>query len=42
MFLTQCKLIVNDKEFIACKLEFFLNPKPINQEISAERERSIT
>jgi hypothetical protein len=37
------KLIVNNVEIIACKLELFKNPIIyfINQEISAERERSI-
>jgi hypothetical protein len=41
--LTPCKLIVNNVEIIACILEFFKNPKIdfINQEISADRERSI-
>jgi hypothetical protein len=44
MFLTQCKLIINDIEIIACKLELYKNPiiDFINQEISAERERGIT
>ncbi len=44
IFLTQCKLIINDTEIIACKLEFFKNPKIdiVNQEISEERETSIT
>jgi hypothetical protein len=42
--LTHCKLIINDEEIIACKLELFKNPvlEFTNQEISAERERSIT
>jgi hypothetical protein len=33
-----CKLIINDVEIIACKLELFKNPiiDFINQEISAE------
>jgi hypothetical protein len=33
-----------DKEIIVCKIELFKNPiiDLINQEISAERERSIT
>jgi hypothetical protein len=41
---TQCKLIVNNIEIIACKLELFKNPiiDLINNEISAERERSLT
>jgi hypothetical protein len=41
--LTHCKLIINNVEIIACKLELFKNPITdfINQEISAERERSI-
>jgi hypothetical protein len=41
--LTHCKLIVKKVEIIACKLELFKNPiiDFINQEISAERERSI-
>jgi hypothetical protein len=36
--------IINNVEIIACKLELFKNPiiDLINQEISAERERSIT
>jgi hypothetical protein len=40
----QCKLIINGVEIIACKLELFKNPTTdfINQEISAERERSPT
>jgi hypothetical protein len=40
----QCKLIINYVKIIACKLELFNNPMIdlINQEISAERERSIT
>ncbi len=43
MFLTQCKLINNNVEIIACILELFKNPiiDFINQEISAERERLI-
>ena len=43
IFLTQCQLIINNVEIIACKLELFKNPIIyfINQEISAERERSI-
>jgi hypothetical protein len=42
--LTQCKLIIHDVEIIACKLKLFKNPiiDLINQEIRAERERSIT
>jgi hypothetical protein len=38
------KLIINNVESIGCKLELFKNPIIyfINQEISAERERSIT
>jgi hypothetical protein len=43
--LTQCKLIINNVEkIIAGKLELFKNPiiDYINQEIRAERERSIT
>jgi hypothetical protein len=41
--LTQCKLIINNVEIIVCKSELFKNPiiDFINQEISAERERSI-
>ncbi len=41
--LTLCKLIINNVEIIACKLELFQNPIIyfINQDISAERERSI-
>ncbi len=37
------KLIINNVEIIACKLELFKNPITdfINQEISAEREISI-
>jgi hypothetical protein len=40
---TQCKLILNNLEIIACKLQLFKNPVIdfIKQEISAERERSI-
>ncbi len=40
----QCQLIINCVEIIACKLELFKNPTIdfINQEISAERERSLT
>ncbi len=36
-------LIINSEEIIACKTELFKNPKIyfINQEISAERERSV-
>ncbi len=43
MFSTQCKLIINNVEIIACKLVLFKNTIIgfINQEISAERERSI-
>jgi hypothetical protein len=43
IFLTQCQLIISNIEIIACKLEMFKNPIIyfINQEISAERERSI-
>ncbi len=43
-FLNQCKLIVNNVEIIACKLELFKIPIIyfINEEISAERERSIS
>jgi hypothetical protein len=43
IFETQCKLIINNVEIIACKLELFKNPIIyfINQEISAERERSV-
>jgi hypothetical protein len=42
-FLTHCKLIINNVEIIACKLELFISPIIvfINQEISVERERSI-
>ena len=42
--LTPYKLIINDVEIIARQLELFKNPiiDFINQEISAERERSIT
>jgi hypothetical protein len=42
--LAQCKLIINTVEIIARKLELFKNPITdfINEEISAERERSIT
>ncbi len=38
-----CKLIINNVEIIACKLKLFQTPiiDFINQEISAERERSI-
>ncbi len=41
--LTQCKLIINNVEIIAIKLQLFKNQIIyfINQEISAERERSI-
>ncbi len=41
--MTPCKLIINNVEIIACKLELFTIPiiDFINQEISAERERSI-
>jgi hypothetical protein len=41
--LTQLIEIINNVEIIACKLDFFKNPiiDFINQEISAERERSI-
>jgi hypothetical protein len=41
--LTQCKLIINNVEIIACKLELLKNPITdfINQEISAGRARSI-
>jgi hypothetical protein len=43
-FETQCKLIINNVEIIACKIELFKNPKIyfIKQETSAERERSIS
>ncbi len=43
ILLTQCKIIVNNVEIIACKLELFKNTiiDYIHQEISAERERSI-
>ncbi len=43
-FKAQCNLIINDVEIIACILELFKNPiiDFINQEISAENERSIT
>ncbi len=43
-FLAQRKLIINNVEIIACKLELFKNPiiDLMNQEISADRERSIT
>ncbi len=42
-FSTQCKLIINNVEIIACKLELFKNLIIyfINQRISAEREISI-
>ncbi len=42
-FLAHCKLISNNAEIIACKVELFKNPIMyfINQEISAEKERSI-
>jgi hypothetical protein len=42
--LAHCKLIINDVEITACELELFKNPiiDFINQEIGAERERSIT
>jgi hypothetical protein len=42
--MTQFKLIINNVEIIACKLELFktLIIDFINQEISTERERSIT
>jgi hypothetical protein len=42
-FQTQSKLFINDIEIIACKLVLFKNPMInfINQEISAEKERSI-
>jgi hypothetical protein len=41
--LTQCNLIINNVEIIACKLELFKNLiiDFINRDISAERERSI-
>jgi hypothetical protein len=41
--LTQCKLIINNGENIACKLELFQNPiiDFINQKISPAMERSI-
>jgi hypothetical protein len=41
--LTHRKLIVNNVEIIACKLELFKNPiiDFIKQEISAERDGSI-
>ncbi len=37
-------LIINDVEIIACKFELLKNPiiDFINQQINAERERSIT
>ncbi len=40
----QCKLNINNAEIIACKLELLQKPiiDLIIQEISAERERSIT
>jgi hypothetical protein len=40
---THCKLSINNVEIIACQLELFKTPiiDFINQEISAERERSI-
>jgi hypothetical protein len=36
--------MINNVEIVACKLELFKNPiiDFINQEISSERERSIT
>jgi hypothetical protein len=42
--LAHCKLIILDVEIIGSKLDLFKNPiiDFINQEISAERERSIT
>ncbi len=42
--LTHCKLIINDVEIIACKIDLFKHPiiDFIIQEISAERERSLT
>jgi hypothetical protein len=45
IFQAQGKLFINNVEIIACKLELlFKNPINdfINQEINAERERSIT
>ncbi len=43
IFKTHCKLIINNVEIIACKLELFKNPiiDFINQENTAEMERSI-
>jgi hypothetical protein len=42
--MTQCKLIINNVEIIACNLELFKTPiiDFINEDFSAERERSIT
>jgi hypothetical protein len=42
--MTQCKLIINNLEIIECKLEWFITPiiDFINEDFSAERERSIT
>jgi hypothetical protein len=42
-FWTHCKFIINYVEIFACKLALFKNPiiDLRNQEISAERERSI-
>jgi hypothetical protein len=42
IFLTPCKFIINNVEIIAFQVELFKNPQYLmNQEISAERERSI-